>query len=141
MTDRIHVFLSVGEFAPAPPSEITELMGLEPTEMWERGEPVPGHPTAHRTFSRWTLESPLERSKSFEDHLDALLLILEARADQIRRVKERFAAGIGCAAYFRSVNPGFHISETQLARLAALGLSLDFDLYCLGAGSDEEEQS
>lgn len=47
-----------------------------------------------------------------------------------------------CAAYFREANPGFHLDVALLRRVAALGLDLDFDLYCLtpaeaAAGADD----
>ena len=77
------------------------------------------------------------RGWAFEDQLDELLGILEARRDQVRRVVERFEAGICCTAKYRdTVNPGFLVSERAIRRMASLEVSCDFDLYILG-GAEE----
>lgn len=136
--DRIHLYLSVFDFDPAPPSDVTALLGIDPTTAWMEGEPVSGHPTARRTFSSWQLKSPLPLTTGFEEQMEALLRIMEDRAEQVRLVNERFGAQIGCAAYFQSVNPGFGLSADHCARIAVLGLSLDFDLYCLPPAADAE---
>lgn len=138
--DRFHVGLVISDFEPAQPSAVTELLGVEPTRAWGKGDRDPAHPTARRTFSTWELRSPVERTAPFEDQLDALLPLLEARADQIRAAKERWSASVACAAYFYKVNPGFSLSEAHLARLTALGLGLDLDLYCLREPTVEEDE-
>ena len=129
--DEIHVYLSVSGFEPAPPAEVTALLGLEPTAAWKDGDRVPGRPDARRPGSAWRIQSPPPRTATFEDQLQALLEILETRADQVRAAAKRYHAQISCAGYFASFNPGFGLSAQHVARIAALGLSMDFDLYCL----------
>jgi hypothetical protein len=77
-------------------------------------------------------KSQLPLSACVEDHLEALLSALEPHSVRIREAARRFSVGISCAIYFHSVNPGFHISNALARRVAAIGLGLDFDLYCLG---------
>jgi hypothetical protein len=139
--DEIHVFLSILEFDPAPPAEVTALLGLQPTAAWVKGDLVPGHPHADRPCSAWRIQSPLPRTATFEDQLHALLDILETRADQVRAASKRYGAQLTCAAYFDSVNPGFGLAADDVARIAALGLSMDFDLYCLAGAADAADPS
>lgn len=138
MEHEAHICFVVLDFGQDP-SVVTAVVGFEPTEAWLEGQPMRGNPSAHHTHSRWMLKSPLPLSASVEDHLEALLSALEPHAVRIREAACRFSAGISCAIYFHSVNPGFHISNALAARVAAIGLGLDFDLYCLGEESRDAE--
>jgi hypothetical protein len=133
--NRIHVYFGVIGFSGSPDA-VTELLGIAPTSAWATGDPgIRGQP---RRFARWALASPAGEDASVEDQLAALLPLLEARAAAVAEAARRFEAAIQCAACFREANPGFHLDAALVARVAALGLSLDFDLYCLGAAADDE---
>jgi len=133
--NKIHVFFEVFEFGQDP-QVVTDLLQIEPSKAWAKGEPVQGSKRGIRTHSRWVLESPLERSETVEEQLAALLPLLEARAAEVAEVSRRFEAGLMCACYFYETNPGFHLDSALLQRVSALGLDFDFDLYCLGSVSD-----
>jgi hypothetical protein len=141
---QIHVFLGVSEFGDDP-QIVTDLLGISPTQAWAPGTPLPGKAGERGgcwSHGRWVLASPAGREASIEDHLSALLPLLEVRADALAEAERRFDLGLTCAAYFREVNPGIHLDVVLLRRVAALGLDLDFDLYCLepaDAASGSEE--
>lgn len=130
--NKIHVFFGVFGFGQDP-QIVTDVLRIEPSKAWTKGEPMPGGTRGARTHSRWVLESPLERSATVEEQLSALLPLLEARADEVAEVRRRFEAGLMCACYFYETNPGYHLDTALLQRIAGLGLDLDFDLYCLGS--------
>ncbi|HEU6450556.1 MAG TPA: DUF4279 domain-containing protein [Gemmatimonadaceae bacterium] len=130
---EIHVFLGVFKFGDDP-QVVTDLLGIRPTSVIVPGTPMRGGPGERGLpwrYGRWELTSPAGPSASVEEQLLALLPLLEERADAIREANARFEVGIMCAAYFREVNPGFHLDSALLARLAALRLDIDFDLYCM----------
>ncbi|MCU1292630.1 MAG: hypothetical protein JWP08_1480 [Bryobacterales bacterium] len=131
MEYNAHVFFAVFEFGQDA-CVVTQLAGFEPTEAWVVVQPMRKHPDVTHRHSRWTLKSPLPLSASVEEHLNALLSALEPNAEGIRAIQSRFPTHIGCAVYFQTHNPGFQLSATVTARVAALGLVLDFDLYFLG---------
>ena len=133
---RIRLYFGVFRFGPDPRA-VTALLGVEPTKAWAAGDLGPGGEPWR--YGRWELASPAGEAASVEDQLAALLPLLEARADAVAEAARRYAVGIQCAAYFREVNPGFHLDAGLLARVAALGLSLDFDMYCLGAPQVQQE--
>ena len=134
---EIHVHFAVLGFSGSPQA-VTDLLGLAPTEAWATGDPgLRGHP---RRFARWNLASPAGVHATIKDQLAALLPLLEARAAAVAEAARRFEAGIQCAACFREANPGFHLDAALVARVAALGLSLDFDLYCLAAPDELGER-
>jgi len=133
MADEAHVFLAVLEFG-SDTAVVTELMGFAPTKAWTRGEPLPNHPTATRNHSRWTFQSSLPLQSSVEDHLEALLPLLEQHGDRVRRCAASFPTQLWCAIYYRDFTPTIRLSPNLLRRISELGLHLDLDLYFLGAG-------
>lgn len=111
-----------------PHEEITSEMGMEPSEAYNKGDQATYGPSK---FSFWQLLSPLPEGDLFlDEHLDALLPILETRAREIKNISDRYKVGINCVGYFRDVNPGFHLSADMIKRVSDLRLSIDFDLYC-----------
>jgi hypothetical protein len=125
-----YAYFWVGEFEGSPEA-VTAVLGLEPTETWKKGDPwLENRP---RQSSRWRLMSPLPRTEMFMDkHLEALLSILEPKTAAIRVLQTEHEIGINCVGYFYGENPGFHLSRGLIARLHALSLDIDFDLYCCG---------
>ena len=135
---EIRVYLGVFRFGDDP-QVVTDLLGIAPTKAWARGTPMAGKAGergATWRYARWELASPAGEGAGVAEQLAALLPLLEARAVVLAEARRRFGAGLACAAYFREVNPGFHLDAELVARVAALGLSFDFDLYCLGAPED-----
>ena len=134
LDEQCRVYFGVFKFAHDPES-ITDILGIQPTIAWRKGDAGPGN--SKRTHDRWELCGSRYGVDSFEEQLDELLSILEGRRAQVRQVVEQFEAGICCTAtYCEDANPGFHLSETLISRLASLGLSCDFDLYII-EGDDE----
>jgi hypothetical protein len=134
---EIKVYFGVFEFGDDP-LVVTRLVGAEPTQAWVKGEALPQRPSGRRTHSRWSLSSPLSPAEPVEDQIAALLPLLEARADGVRAVATQFKAGIMCAMYFDQFTAGVHLPEDLIARIAALKLSLDFDMYFLSESESYE---
>ena len=134
--DESHVSLCVFGFGDDP-GVVTSVLGIAPTTAWAKGDPLPRHPKARRTHSRWTLQSPLPLQAHVDDHIEALLSLLEPLTERIRDCAERFPTEFGCAIYYyQDFTPGIHFSEQAVQRTAALGLAIDLDLYFLGGGTD-----
>jgi hypothetical protein len=112
-------------------SKVTKIIGTEPDKSWIKGEHYSQKfPKAIRTHSRWQLNSGLDKNNSFDEHIAALLKRLEPLRDKIKILSDQFEVGICCAIYTYEANPGIHLSENIVQRIASLGLSIDFDMYC-----------
>jgi hypothetical protein len=138
---EIRVYLGVFEFG-SDPQVVTDVLGIAPTKAYGPGAPKPGvvgERGGTWRHGRWELASPAGRGARVEDQLTALLPLLEERADAVAEARRRFAVQLVCVAYFREVNPGFHLDAALLRRLAELGLDFDFDMYFLGAPEEEAE--
>ena len=126
--DANRLYFAVGSFGEDP-QVVSALLGLAPTEIWERGRPRPGRVDGFVKHERWKLDSPLPETEPFERHLEALIAQLETCADGVREAASRFRARLVCYSHFHTWNPEFDISADQIRRIAALGLSFEFDLY------------
>lgn len=75
-----------------------------------------------------------------DSYVEALLNLLEPRVTEIQSLASECKVGINCVGYFFSANPGFHFSRVVLQRLSALGVAVDFDLYCYCSKCESEGQ-
>lgn len=119
------------------PSVVTRLIGVVPTEAYAKGDHYvssTGEILLHRE-SAWRLHNPLPRTAHVDDQIEALLDLIEPYSEGIREAVARYEVGVGCAIFYSDFTPGIHLSENVVPRIAALGLSIDFDLYFL---SEEE---
>ena len=118
-----------------PHQDISSALKLEPTEYWDKGDP--GKYIQQQKQARWVYRSPLPSSEMFLDsHLAAVVDVLQERSEQLKALKNKYEVGINCVGYYTEANPGFHLSEQLIQKCASLGLSVDFDLYCLGSDDD-----
>lgn len=125
---KAHVFLAVQEFGQNH-EIVSDLIGFTPTKAWVKGDPFAEHPNLVHKFSRWSYQSPLPLEASVENHLTALLKVLELHANGVRNVSARYPAHIGCAVYSDDAVAGFHLGAPILARISALNLSFDYEHY------------
>ncbi len=136
--DESHVCLWVSDFGDDP-GVVTEALGIAPTSAWAEGDPLPGGPAIRRTSSVWMLQSPLPLQAHVDDHIEALIPLLEPLKERIRDCAGRFSTGIGCAIYYyQDFTPGIHFSQEAVQRIAALGLDIDLDLYFLGGDTERD---
>jgi len=132
MENEIHVDFCIFNFTETI-DEVTTIMGCSPSKAWLKGDNINSKlPKYVTTHNRWVLSSRLELNSCFEDHLESLLTQLENQKDNVKRVLEIYDSGIYVAIYFHEINPGFKVSNELARRVSQLGLSIDFDLYCLG---------
>ena len=115
-----------------PHAEITQLLGIEPTESWSKGDPGLYNPS--RPDSGWCLHSPLPQTNTnLWEHIEALLPLLEQRAPAVKALGEKYMTYIACVGWYdETASPGLSLSRDVVASIASLGLGFDADLYCEG---------
>ena len=127
-SESVYVYLRVTA-EQLPLREISISMGIDPTESWRKGDAGTHNPS--RPDSGWCLYSPLPRSNlRIDEHIDALLPVLEERSAAVRDLSKRFDTYLVCVGHFTDSSPGLFLSKSVVARIAELGLSVDCDLYC-----------
>jgi hypothetical protein len=124
----------VGDFRP---ESVTAKLGLEPSETWKKGD---RNERTHleRKFSRWSIDSRLERSASLEDHVRDVLEQVLPNAEQIRQVATEYKVWVQLVGFFHNNYPGFGMDRELISGLAQLNLGVDCDFYYLYSDSRED---
>jgi hypothetical protein len=127
------------------PDEITKLTGLQPSLAHRTGDDrVSGGRVINQYREGiWCLDSDPAISVSgttVEEHLIYLLDQLDpSRVELTRVARERdLRVDFFCGYFMEQSNSGWDISAETLARIAALGASLGFDVY--GPPEDTEDR-
>lgn len=126
-------FSVTGDFVP---DELTRRLGVAPDSAWAKGELHPRSGAARR-FSRWSLESRLDRESSLEAHVADVLTRMDANADAFVAVSREYGGCMQLVGYFHAGYPGLHFDAAIVAGLARYGLGVDFDFYHLWPHADE----
>jgi hypothetical protein len=112
------------------PEDVTARLGLQPTQSWRTGDPI-GKSARLYAMNGWSLSSGLDASAELDDHVRALLGLLEPAMPALRELSERWDLELSCALYAREYVPACHFDRETIERLASIGAEIDVDLYCL----------
>src|SRR4051812_16363497 len=124
----IFAYLEIRDFA-CPPDEITVRLGIVPSLSWSEGDHIP-NPARPNPTSGWRLQSPLPDRHDLEVHALWLLDRAPPRID-LAGLTSRWSVGLSFAVYVSGRTPAMFFQNATLARIVALGATLDIDLYVL----------
>jgi len=79
----------------------------------------------------WRLDSGLDDTQPLALHIDALLLIVGAREEDLRDLWLDYDLTIQCVGYYPASGHGVHFDREVVRRAARLGLAFDCDFYYL----------
>ncbi len=130
-----YAYLTItGDFDP---EEMTTFLGLKPSEAWRKGD---RNERTHyeRKFSRWSLESRLDRTASLEDHVRDVLSQSLEYAEPLRQVGQEYNVYVQLVGWFHNDYPGFGLDKEIISGLAQLNLSIDCDFYYLYSHERED---
>lgn len=134
----MRVLFLIKEFM-CDPSQLTNLLGIEPTRSWVAGEVNPHTKAVYRT-NGWMLESPLLEPQKLDPHVDWLLARLPSDLEGLRQTVGRFSAKLYAAVYTSGDRPTLFLDSNILGQLNRLSASLDLDLYVLPHEGQSTEQ-
>ena len=118
-------FTITGDFDPA---EITQRVGVEPTDAWMKGD-LHGKKKTEYKFSRWSLCSRLPRTDSLEKHVTDVLEQMSENKEGFRKVSVENGGCMQLVGIFNVDYPGLHFESELTNGLAEFSLSVDFDFY------------
>lgn len=134
-TDRQYArFVALGM---GDPSEITQLLVIEPTESWKVGDKFErkGH-SFERRSSMWLLASGHDDTHSLEDHIEALLRRLGPRRNALLDIATRYDIKISCVSYsYQSYD--FELPFGLQRSTTELGVGFRFSAYDYGDQHEE----
>jgi len=129
-TNKCYAYFMVsGAFHPA---QITERMGINPTESSLEGDLVKETQMV-RKCSRWMLRSRLDTTGTPEQHVSDVLAQLDAKKEEFRQLSAELGGVMELVGYFHADYPGLTFEREVVARLSEYSLSVDCDFYYLAS--------
>jgi hypothetical protein len=133
-----YAYLRIAGF-PGTVAELSQRLGLEPTESWNAGDVV-GRSQRPRKFNEWNLRSRLPDSERLERHIVDVLEQVRGREDVLRAIADDCGIVMECVGYFYEYYPGFALESDLVRQLGACGFALDLDFYPYFAEDEGEEE-
>jgi hypothetical protein len=117
-----------GNFDPA---HVTEVLGLEPSQVWRRGDPRRYRTSGSEECDGWVLKLNERESLHLDETLRDLLALIEPvrtplsdfRKSRDVDVQVAFAVDVVDSRY-----PSISLSVTQVQKLSEIGASIDIDI-------------
>lgn len=114
------------------PGTITKLVGIQPTETYREGDQVSKTIKMRMKCDGWRVSSSLPLDAPFTDHVPALLAIVNPKQPEIVAACEQHSlhAELLAVIYcYEGDRPGMYLRREEVAQIAALGATIDLDLY------------
>ncbi len=133
MNNIIQIRLCIFDYE-CPHDEISKLLDIKPFKVWTKGQPRGGI-TGAKPYEQncWILDSGLDKHKSFEEHLEALLNKIKPNLDKFIPICNQYYTSLYCQIMFTANNevstPSAEITSEQLKILASLNVNIDNDFY------------
>lgn len=127
------------------PTEITEMIGIVPTKIWRKGEPVSTLSPRHlHKENGWQLSVASDDAWDYGEQLDTLLAMMQPRIEEFAVVSNQYYCELcWVVEHYRSPEdyrfPNPHITKDQLRVLSHIGATIGFDVYIFDA--DEPDHS
>ncbi len=126
LTDREYAYLHVS--GPGSHEDITKVLRFRPSEAWNVGDTNPRNGKPFRKMA-WILKSDLDDTRGVREHIEALLLLLGARSEELRSMWLDYDLTLSCVGHYPRWNHGMTFDRELLRQVASLGLAMDFDFY------------
>lgn len=114
------------------PDELTKLIGCPPTKSEQKGEEIVGRVTGQKRIARsggWRLSAERREPGDIDAQISEILDQLTNDTGIWQNLTARFRADIFCGLFMAEGNEGISVSHVTLEKLAARGLTIDFDIY------------
>lgn len=136
LTTREYAYLVI--YGPGTHEQVTQILGLSPSEAWNVGELSPRN--MPRKFMMWRLDSGLDDRQPLAMHLEELFHLLSSRGTEaLRQLWVEYDLIVQCVGYFPRECHGMSFNREQIRTAAQLGLAFDFDFYYID--EDERDES
>ena len=103
LTIREYAYVSIT--GPGTHENITEVLGLQPSEAWNVGE-TNGRTGRPRRQMRWMLYSGLDDTHPLNQHIELLFLRLKTKADALRLLWIDYDLTLVCVGHFPQAGHG-----------------------------------
>ena len=114
------------------PSEISALLGVEPTFAQAKGETIIGRATGNSRVAKsglWRLEASESEPENIDGQVEELFAKINTDPIVWSRLREQFQVDLFCGLFMGSGDEGFSISPATQFLLGQRGIELSLCLY------------
>ena len=101
MKHQIYLDLTIADFEDVTHDEISQTLGIKPFKIYIKGQKRNHKSTSTTpalvTSNRWVMRTSLDEYSFFEDHMNAMLDIVEPKIDVFKPFCEKYRCDFGCA--------------------------------------------
>jgi hypothetical protein len=135
MQNEIDLSFCIWGFEDITPDEITSILGIEPFKIYNKGQRKNPNFLALAKQNGWIMKPLLHQQASFEDQMNAILDIIEAKIDLFKPLCEKYYCEFSCALFIRYDNgestPWIHLNARYNELIKKVRAEFDVDIYCL----------
>ncbi len=116
-------------------NEITQIIGVTPIKLYIKGEKRnPNLPNSNLIDKNgWRMASPLSEYCTFEQQMNAMLDIIEAKLAVFKFISKKYVCEFSCATFIYKENneslPWIHLGSRYNKINKELNIEFDLDLY------------
>jgi len=142
MKHEIYLDFVIADFEDITPDEISHKLGINPRKVYIKGtKKYPNSSTETLVKrSKWVIGSTLSKYLTFEEHLNAMLDLLESKKNLLKPLCEKYNCFFSCAVFIDTDDsvstPSIYLDWRYNKLTRELKVDFDFDLYCLPQKTD-----
>lgn len=112
------------------PSQVTALVGVQPSETWRAGDLVSDRAIVRRKLSGWKINSALPLNAPLEEHVEAVLQQLKPGWLSLVELGSRNQAKVYCVVRsYGGARPALIFKRGIVKQVAELNAAIEIDLY------------
>src|ERR1700694_5430227 len=102
MNHEFYLDFVIADFEDITHDEISQSLGMNPRKVFIKGEKKYPNSAAKTLAKRsqWIISSSLDKHLTFEDHLNAMMDLLEPKIDLLKPLCEKYTCFFSCAIFF-----------------------------------------
>ncbi len=119
------------------PQEISNKIGIEPTETWIKGDLKRSGPKGKTQAeikikeNVWILSSELDANEPIENHLEHLLIKLLSHKNSLQELTQKYNTQFRSTLLYTDFDPYINLDKKILKDITSLNASLKLDFYFL----------
>jgi len=115
------------------PYALTQILNIQPTAIYKKGEPAKYGSNRILTFNSWVLKTPEEESSDIDIQMDKLIQLIGKQISMLQTLKHespQYELRVCIVIYSKNnLLPGMLLSTRHINFLNKIGADIDFDIY------------